>query len=262
MSVMLFSTATPVKVVAKAVVVNAQVAAGQTKAGNEQVTPTGLASSQLNGPLPLLRYPVDIANVTSPIDGYAIDGRVMYRFTVNQYQLIELCSLNINPQLNTKVNIVCVQYEVIPNTPDLVVSMLVGYDNARNVTCGGAGTSDGSYHRDQSHELQHQQFEDNLKSMKISYNRHAVLQIFNWHIDEANHNSKLTTPLLLLLKAGVKVLSYREGDCNYRLPAAHLGDEREAYVGLSSLFIEVPVSDLQAGIDALSAFTPTPWYSS
>jgi hypothetical protein len=138
---------------------------------------------------------------------------------------------------------------------DILVSTVVGYDNARNVKGGGAGTADGSYDPNQSNDLQNQQFEQNLKALHIKYSKHVVLQIFNWQIDLETPNGTLT-PLLILLQNGFDLLSYTDGEGGYRLPLQQLSCGTAGNLGLSTIFVEVPSFDLQRAIDVLSVFRP------
>ena len=200
---------------------------------------TLFSASKISERFPALRYPVDTNNIRHPADQYAVDGRVMYRCVVTPQMLAKLCAMNLSLENDTKVNLVLKEHVSHTDNTSLLVSMVVGYHNARNVNSGGSGTGHGGYAPEQSNELQNEQFEQNLKSLNISYSKHAVLQVFNWRIDAEHHNAKLT-PLWLLLSDGIDVLSYKEGENGSQ----------------SSMFIEVPVAELQRTIAVLSAFVP------
>lgn len=217
------------------------------------------APSQIEGSFPLLRYPVDTTNISAPKHQYAIDGRVLYRFSITQSLFVKLCTLNVSPSNPTRVNLVSTPF-LSQSNGDILVSIVVGYDNARNVQGGGSGTLDGSYSPYQSNELQNAQFEQNLKALNIKYSKHAVLQVFNWQIDLNTPNGSLT-PLSILLNAGFEILSYIEGESGYRLPLQTLTCGPDGNLGLASIFIELPVCDLQRAIDQLAAFVPDPLVS-
>lgn len=227
--------------------------------------------SRIEGSFPLLRYPVDTTNISAPENQYAIDGRVLYRFSITQPLFVKLCNLNVSPTNPTRVNLVSTPFLSQTNSGDILVSTVVGYDNARNVLGRGAGTVDGLYSPYQSNDLQNAQFEQNLKALNIKYSKHAVLQIFNWQIDFNTPNGSLT-PLSILLNAGFEILSYIEGESGYRLPLQNkfcadsmsvqtLTCGPDGNLGLASIFIELPVCDLQRAIDQLAAFVPDPLVS-
>ena len=213
--------------------------------------------SKIGGCLPPLRFPVDTTNITSPVNQFAIDVRVMYRFSTTQYLLTQLVALNVDPTRSTTVNLVLVEYVEQRHTKEIFCSLVVGYDNARNVEGGGSGTADGSYAPEQSNELQNVQFEQNLIQLGIKYSKHAVLQIFNWEFVNQYSRNAAATPILLLLEGGFDLLSYKVGEPSYRLPLAPSACGASGNLGILSMFLEVPIIELQGAIDHLSAYRPS-----
>lgn len=214
------------------------------------------SASRIIGEIPPLKYPVDTTNQTSPNGEYAIDTRVMYRFTTTQALYTKLCELNVSPTHTTRVNLVLSEFILIPKGKDqdkegsIGVSMIVGYDNARNVLGGGAGTPDGSYSPNQSNQLQQVQVEENMRILKIKYSKHVVIQIFNSQVSMAR-NPQLS-PILSLLLADITVLSYKNGEAGNRLPLGQAVCGPVGDILPLPLFIEVPLADLQEAIDVLS----------
>jgi len=220
------------------------------------VNPTDsvFAASRIVGCMPALRFPVDTTNITSPADRFAIDARVMYRFITSQEMFTQLMQLNVDPAEPTKVNLVVAEYVPRGKSGNLMCSIVVGYDNARNVEGGGSGTPEGTFAPEQSNEMQNAQFEQNLKTLGIRYGKHAVIQIFNWYSPDSTIRNQMATPMLILLEAGFNLLSFKIDEASYRLPLSVSQCGPSGNLGVLSMFLEVPVSELQEAIDVLAAY--------